>query len=233
MIITPFELLESFFIEIKNMMMTQDRNKLIFYDEKSSDSKFDFCNEIDYDHIGHYYFSNKIFINHPRPFYNKKFIKEIGEYLNSISSVSEEDLNYTGMHLSFGGFELDIQKMIDAGFLRVPEYNRQVQYSVYLEKDKLNYNEYFKYYLNKPDTYSYALYHHFGTILEITNNIKMSKNLESIKGLFISILHGKYPINFITIRDIFEDFIIPYSDEIEGISEEGDDINVKMNYTIR
>lgn len=231
MIITPFELLESLFIEIKNMM-TND-NKLIFYDKKSSDSKFDFYNQIDYDHIGHYNFSNKIFIDHPRPFYNKKFVKEIGEYLNSISSVNEEDMNYTGMHLSFGRFELDIQKMIDAGFLRVPEYNKQIQYSVYLEKDKLNYNEYSKYYLNKPNTYSYALHHHFGTILEITNNIKMSKNLDSIKGLFTSILYGKYPVNFITIRDIFEDFIIPYSDEIEGISEEGDDINVKINYLIK
>ena len=233
MIITPSELLESFFIEIKNMMMNHDRNKLIFYDKKSSDSKFDFCDEIDYDHIGRYYFSNKIFVRHPHPFYNKKFVKEIGEYLNSISSVSEKDLNYTGMYLSFDGFELDIQKMIDAGFLRVPECNKKVQYSVYLENDKLNYNEYSKYYLNKPDTYSYALHHHFDTILEIINNIRMSKNLGSVKELFVSILHGKYPISINIMRDIFDDFIIPYSDEIIGVSEEGDDINIKMNYLIR
>ena len=179
--LTPYDIINHLFHKINNVKASNIGKIVIDSDNCNMNADFDF-NEYLYDILNLHNFKNDEVLNFfERTAKSETFFKEICEYLNNISVVKKEHKEYPeGVLIRSAdniSIHLNTKKMMDAGFVEIPDYIRKIKYTIFLDQAKLNCHEYFKYYENKPDTYSYAVYHHFNTITEIDTNVESNNDI--------------------------------------------------------
>lgn len=179
--LTPYDIINHLFHKINNVKVSNIGKIVIDSDNCNMNANFDF-NEYLYDILNLHNFKNDEVLNFfERTAKSETFFKEICEYLNNISVVKKEHKEYPeGVLIRSAdniSIHLNTKKMMDAGFVEIPDYIRKIKYTIFLDQAKLNCHEYFKYYENKPDTYSYAVYHHFNTITEINTNVESNNDI--------------------------------------------------------
>ena len=228
--LTPYDVVKQTFHEI-NILRANNAGKIVVCTEiRNTSVNFDFTDYL-FDMVRYHGVvnSNELIEFFERVRWENQFYKELCEYLNSIM-VSKtvydeypEAVLITDIHKE--PIQLNIKKMIDAGFAEIPDNFRDFKHHVFLDQAKLYPYNYFEYYKDKPDTYSYAVYHHFNTIMEISKNIDAGKDITS---LVLSILQSEHSCKIDTIINIFNDFIIPYSDKIRKVFN----VNGKLGFEL-
>ena len=229
--LTPYDILNRLFHKINNVKASNTGKIVIDSDNCNMNADFDFNEYLYYILDPHDFKKDEVLNFFEKTAKTDTFFKEICEYLNNISVVKKEREEYPeGVLIKSANnipIHLNIKKMMDARFVEIPDYIRKIKYTIFLDQAKLNCHEYFKYYEDKPDTYSYAVYHHFNTIAEINNNVESNKD---ITPLVYTILQSEHHCNIEMIVKIFNDFIVPFSDRIRGAFIYKDDkLQIKLD----